>query len=165
MWPLQPLQNSYNFILYYLNGWLLVLMTCPNSFVYSQKGRGKNWNWWPQGGIQEGPRQREEPRGEAGGRGRAWVTPMCGSFYCRFLSPSRASQHNLKVPMDVSASYASMLKCRQDNVSFIFQLNGEYVWSNREAVESASPMWPRSRCTILESWNLNAKPAEEKYVR
>lgn len=47
--------------------------------------------------------QREELGGRAGDwrrkrrRGRVWVTPLCGSFCCHFLSPINVSRHKLKV--------------------------------------------------------------------
>lgn len=94
------------------------------SSVYFQIRGEKSWNWWLWSGIQEGDLWRKEPGGGAVDRrrkkrrkGRVWVTPLCGSFCCPFLSPTKAWQHKLKVTVDISKSTLKLT-----NLPLMFQL-------------------------------------------
>lgn len=78
----------------------------PYSSVYFQT-RGNwyhHWNWWLSSGIREFEKNWEKKQVIEGGRGGeewVWVAPLCGSFYCPFHSPIKASQHKLKVTVDI----------------------------------------------------------------
>lgn len=100
------------------------------SSVYFQIRGEKSWNWWLWSGIQEGDLWRKEPGGGAVDRrrkkrrkGRVWVTPLCGSFCCPFLSPTKAWQHKLKVTVDISTSTLQLT-----NLPLMFQLFIVFVY-------------------------------------